>query len=967
MKRVCIKKTSVDLNEEFVEVEDVSKYIQEQLELDCFPEDGRIYHNAIALGCDVTPHDEKSIQRLQKLEGDFYVVLEEGYDPVTIAYLVVMALVAAFSVYTYMTMPKPQVTAPQSANNELAQRSNRLRVGGRIPEILGTLRCYPDLIAQVFTWYDNNIEIEECIMCIGMGYYQIGDVKDGDTDVGNIDGMSASIYEPNTSLIGPTAWRIGGEFTRLPFEVYKSESINGQSLKRPNEAKLTSSEIWFEAPNYIKCSTAIDFTQGFVSGDNIAIQNASYGVSDVILTGEMLIKQNNHVVIETTRDIDDVNKFTGLQLTGAIVEIITQETVSRQVASLILDQNGNQVFETVTEVIEKKETRDLSGQYTVAAIQKTTIPTGFHYDIALTNPHYVNPSWALLNDDYLIIAGALLNKNIQGITLNGAYTISSISPNVIALVDPVAINTEWEKLYTLPNKSTSGQNVEVQIDSVSNKWIGWFNLDMRNAEGMSINLTWPQGLYWQSKSGRRDPTETKVLVEYQQIDETGTPTGAVQQSVLFFREFHSSQFGRTLEINFNFIGRFRFRACLDWYTDDSYRGEVKIKDVFAFAKSDKDRYENITIVRTITPATDGALSVKERKLNCLVTRKLPIDGTGDLVATRDAGQALIYLALNEKNGRRTIDEVDIEQIKNEVEQVKSYFGSEKAAEFCYTIDDTNLSFEEIAGMIASAIFCEPYRFGSKLRLKFEKPQEIATLLFNHRNKVPGSEKQTITSVVDKYYDGIELEYTDPLDDARIKYHIYYDVETETAIEGNGALNPMTITTTGIRNHEQAKTRAWREWNKLQYRKVTTQFEALDESNLLTRNSKLLNADNCSLRAKDGDVLGVNGLVLTLSQDNEMPEDISYKIFLQMRDGTVDTIPCEKIGPSQVLLSRPPRMQLVVEHDRYARATYLIVSELDDRKITAFMLTEMNPATRLTNNITAVNYDDRYYEKDHSFF
>lgn len=967
MKRVCIKKTSVDLNEEFIEVEDVSKYIQEQIQLDHFPETGRIYYNAIALECDITPHDEKSIQRLQQLEGDFYVVLEEGYDPVTIAYIVVMALVAALSVYTYMTMPKPQVSAPQSANNELAQRSNRLRVGGRIPEILGTLRCFPDLIAQVFTWYENDIEIEECIMCIGVGYYQISDVKDGDTDVGNIDGMSVSIYEPSTSLIGPTVWRIGNEFTRLPFEVHKSESINGQSLKQPNEAKISSSEIWFEAPNYIKCSAAIDFTHGFASGDNIAIQNAVFGVSDVILTGEMLIKQNNHIVIETTRDIDDVNMFTGLQLTGAIVEIVTEETISKQVAKLLLDKNGDQVFEAVTETVEKRVTRDLSGQYTVAAIQKTTIPTGFHYDIALTNPHYVNPSWALLNDDYLIIAGALLNKNIQGITLNGAYTISSISPNVIALVNPVAINTEWEKLYTLPSKSTYGQRVEVHLDSVSNKWVGWFNLDMRNAEGMSVNLTWPQGLHWQSRSGRRDPTETKVLIEYQQIDESGTPIGAIQQSILFFREFHLSQFGRTLEINFNFVGKFRFRACLDWYTDDSYRGEVKIKDVFAFAKSSKEQYKNITIVRTRTPATDGALSVKERKLNCLVTRKLPVDGTGPLVATCDAGQSLIYLALNEKNGRRSIAEVDIEQIKNEIEEVKNYFGSEKAAEFCYTIDDTNLSFEEIAGMIASAVFCEPYRFGSKLRLKFEKPQEIATLLFNHRNKVPGSEKRTITPQIDKYYDGIELEYTDPLDDARIKYHIYYDADTEIAIEGNGALNPMTIKTTGIRNHEQAKTRAWREWSKLQHRKVTTRFEALDESNLLARNDKILNADNCSLRAKDGEVQAVNGLLLTLSQDDEMLKDLSYKIFLQMSDGRVDTIPCEKHAAYQVMLSRPPRMPLVVEYDRYAKATYLIVSEQNDREVTAFMLTEMSPASRLTNNITAVNYDDRYYEKDHSFF
>ncbi|WP_228261876.1 hypothetical protein [Acinetobacter baumannii] len=40
------------------------------------------------------------------------------------------------------------------------------------------------------------------------------------------------------------------------------------------------------------------------------------------------------------------------------------------------------------------------------------------------------------------------------------------------------------------------------------------------------------------------------------------------------------------------------------------------------------------------------MSIKERKLNCLVNRKLPVDGTGPLHVTRSAGQALINLALD---------------------------------------------------------------------------------------------------------------------------------------------------------------------------------------------------------------------------------------------------------------------------------------------------------------------------------
>lgn len=79
--------------------------------------------------------------------------------------------------------------------------------------------------------------------------------------------------------------------------------------------------------------------------------------------------------------------------------------------------------------------------------------------------------------------------------------------------------------------------------------------------------------------------------------------------------------------------------------------ECKVKDVYLAAQTDKTSYPGVTVIRSRTIATDGALSVKERKLNCLVTRKLMMDGTGALQATRDAGQALIGMALDEYIGR----------------------------------------------------------------------------------------------------------------------------------------------------------------------------------------------------------------------------------------------------------------------------------------------------------------------------
>lgn len=940
MKRVCIKKDWLDENKDFVEVDNVTEYLKTQFKV--FPETARIYHNDLALGCDVTPYDEKTIKRLQELSGDFYIVIEAG-DPFTIALWVVMAITAAFSVYTFMTMPKTQVTAPQSANNDMAARQNQVRLGGRIPEIFGTVRCYPDLIAATYVFYnDQDKEIEVSLMVVGRGYYDIHDCREDTTDVHDISGYKVSVYDPHTSIMGDPIYKVGDKFDYYPPMTMKSKSINGQSLEMPNDRKIESTEIYFAYPNLIKSKGNVNFSTLFAKSDNIGVYGADFGVDDVQWSGKTLFTPNMQIIVEDTQNVISPSDFRGVLLTGALVE-----------------------FKDVNNPTQKTY-RDLSGQYTVQGISKTTIESGFLYVITLANAMTVNSNWSYVIEDKNAIAGVQLNRNERAINLNGSYQIKTVTTNQIELNNPEQVNQDWEKLLYLPKQSTADQLRSIRLDKLDNKWVGWHNLILPETEEIIFNFFFQNGLFYQDSKGGVWDEQMNILIEYQFINDANQPIGDIYRLTRNIRKNSKSPFGTTVRIALPHSGSVRFRAARTTPTQNGKSQDLcKIKDVYALSKSKKVDYGDVTVVRLESSGTEGALSLKEKKLNLLVTRKLPVDGTGPLVATRNAGQSLIYLALDDKNGRRNNNEVDIQQIKSEIQSVRDYFRSDKATEFCYTIDDANLSFEEIAGMIASAVFCEPYRFGSKLRLKLEKPQEVAVLLFNHRNKVPQSETRTITKQIEKNYDGIELEYSDPLDDARIKYHIRYDINNDRASEGEGAINPLTIKTTGIRNHEQAKTRAWREWNKLQHKTVTTQFEALEESNLLARSDKILVADNCSLRTQDGEVEAVQGLILTLSQPIDMQED-AYKIYLQMPDKTVDMISCNMVDSDRVLLSRLPRYPVVVDPSGRLQTVYQIVAA-NDREANAFMLTEMNPASRMTNNATAINYDERYYEKDHSFF
>ncbi|OTL80451.1 hypothetical protein B9X62_18205 [Acinetobacter pittii] len=930
----------------YADVEDVSAYLAQQF-APCLPEGAKIYHGAIAESKNITPKNKSDIEKLQKLEGVFYVVIVPR-EPISIAtwiYYAIVAITTAYTLYTVLTMPKPPSPTAGSSNNELAQRSNQPRINGRIPDIFGRLRSYPDLIAQTFTTYVDGVEIEECVMCIGRGFYQILDMRDGDTDVANIAGTSVSVYDPFTSIVGVPVFRVGEEFTQLPKYVINSDSINGQTIEQPNDAKIETENVWFQSPNLIKAS-GVDFTQYFAANDKIYFSGAVYGVQDANISGSIMVNENNTVIIESSTNIDNPNLYKGLQLSGAVVNIET--TVG-----------DPPVTETESVV--------LSGQFDVESVTKTFISGGYHYEIILKNPHAVNANWDKINGSYTLNSDVVLNKNTNSISLDDIYTINSISSDTIALVSPSSINSDWDKLLTLPNQSTQGQAALVRFDSISSKYVGWFNLEMSEATQAVFNLFFPNGLFYQDSKGGVWEEGFTLVIELQAVDNAGVPIGEITTTTQNIRAKNKSQFGRTLYIDLPTTGSFRFRLSRTTPTQAGKTQDTcKVKSVCGMAESTIDKYGNVTVVRSKTVATDGALSLKERKLNCLVNRKLPLNGTGHLQVTRSAGQALINIALDEYIGRRTLDEIDIPQINAEIEKVNSYFGSSVMSEFNYTIDDDNLSFEEIAGMIASAAFCEVYRYGSVTRFKFEQPQENAVLLFNHRNKVPGSEKRT-TRWDDKNYDGIELEYTSDQDDARIKYSLYWDEATKTTKEGGAAKNPLKISTTGIRNEEQAKTRAWREWMKVLYKAFLCEFDALDESELLLRNDAILIADNMGDLTQDGEIRGAEGLYLTTSQACTFEVGKDYYVYVQLPDRTVDIIPCVA-GDDEysIKLLRTPLIPIVINPSNYIQYPLYKLVKATEAKSYMYMLDESTPRSPMTNNLIASNYDSRFYQHDHDF-
>ena len=178
-----------------------------------------------------------------------------------------------------MHIKKAQRGRPQeSANNRLADRENTARLNGRIPDIFGTVRSTPDLLATPYRLYENHQEVEHSFMCIGRGEYDVSEIKDGDTLVSEISGASVEVYGPDK--VAPQV-TVGDPIDEPVYQVVTSNSVNGQTLFAPNSRSIKGSEdIAFRSPDQILArrdgvdqNEQIDFTEHFEAGDTITVSN----------------------------------------------------------------------------------------------------------------------------------------------------------------------------------------------------------------------------------------------------------------------------------------------------------------------------------------------------------------------------------------------------------------------------------------------------------------------------------------------------------------------------------------------------------------------------------------------------------------------------------------------------------------------------------------------------------------------
>lgn len=934
------------------DVENVCDFLVEHFHV--WPQSARIYHGEVANDRDVTPSDLQGIDRLQQLPGPFYVVVYPA-DTTTVIIAVIAIAAAIAAAYFF----KPDVPTPSirnndnpSPNNELSGRSNKERINGRIPDIYGTVRSTPDLIAVPYRKYIQHQEVEHAYMCVGRGEYDIDDIRDGTTPIKYISGASVAVYGPYTSPnSGAPQVTVGPAINTPVTRAQRLNTVNGQILNPPNKGSyyIGKGDIRFSFPNVIECSGTQDMTELFAAGDQLTIRGAQWGPT--ASTQPFL-----QIMIGPNGD--------SAQLIWNAPHGIPHSAVGQRIVLAGLDIPNY-----------PNDTLYLSGVYIISRCDAGSRV------IYLDHPADVNPQWRTFaawnpgyqsNGSYLALVWDTTNCTPTVVAptgpathnLDGVYTLIGVEASELTISDPT---TAWDWLdgasptaYDWASLSTMGP-----------QWIGPFILDDPGCDKILSNFVCQGGLY-KDDGTTQYQVDVTVELEITPVDSDDVAIGPAEtfQGIIEGSSRLKSTRAITIEANPTANpGRVAVRARRVSDTDTEFDGnivdEVKWRDVYSITPVNVDHFGNVTTVQSITYATSGALSVKERKLNLLATRRIQLlerDANNVVVLTPGLSPSnwmcdiLAAVCLDPFIGGRQLSELDLESFLATQEAIQAYFGNEQAGWFNYTFDSDNLSFEETVTAITGAAFCHAYRRGSMIHVALEKATEDSVLLFNHRNKVPGTEVRTVRFGTQDDADGLEYEYVDPEDDAVVTMYLP---------AGGSAVKPKKVQSVGVRSKLQAYFQAHRVWNKMKFQTVTTEFEATQESDLLLLRDRILVADSTRPETLDGEVLEQNVLELRLSQDIEIGTG-PHTIFLQLPDGTVESMPVYPGSePGYVVLSRAPRISLVLDSAMYSRTTFVIVKDSDPRE-RAFLVTEKDPKENFTSLVRAVNYDARYYDGDDDF-
>lgn len=403
-------------------------------------------------------------------------------------------------------------------------------------------------------------------------------------------------------------------------------------------------------------------------------------------------------------------------------------------------------------------------------------------------------------------------------------------------------------------------------------------------------------------------------------------------------------------------GRGRYAVQLTRRNNSSDQSVMKIENAHIVRVRENVVFENDTIVNVSVRATEAPTGARERKYNLLATRMVisydrvskQVDYT--LRPSRSFADAVLHTWLitageSEKN-------IDIDGLY----RIYDSLPDERLGYFDYTFDDEDISLGQRIETICNSARVTAYFDNAVLTFSREQSSEFPMTTFNRSNITGNDMKISYDMSMPSGYDGIELEYVEPVRNK--KDYIRFRVDENGITEGLSR-TPNKIVLQGCRNRYQAMDRALLEANRLIHQRTSISLTTLADGGNVYPSDMVLIADTYDSNQQAGYITERSGEAFTTSEKIKFDEEM----WVYLTDSMGYTTQKFKAEPRQdtefgFIASVPDDIELNF-YDGYNKqvASRYIIATSDELEMTKWVITDKRPLGGERYTITATEYFD----------
>lgn len=403
-------------------------------------------------------------------------------------------------------------------------------------------------------------------------------------------------------------------------------------------------------------------------------------------------------------------------------------------------------------------------------------------------------------------------------------------------------------------------------------------------------------------------------------------------------------------------GRGRYAVQLTRRNNSSDQSVMKIENVHIVRVRENVVFDNDTIVNVSVRATEAPTGARERKYNLLATRmhisydrvSKQVDYT--LRPSRSFADAVLHTWLitageSEKN-------IDIDGLY----KIFDSLPDERLGYFDFTFDDEDISLGQRIETICNAARVTAYFDNAVLTFSREQSSEFPMTTFNRSNITGNDMKISYDMSMPSGYDGIELEYVEPVRNK--KDYIRFRVDENGITEGLSR-TPNKIVLQGCRNRYQAMDRALLEANRLIHQRTSISLTTLADGGNVYPSDMVLIADTYDSNQQAGYITERKGEVFTTSEKIKFDEEM-WVYLTDSMGYTTQKFKAEPRADTEFgfIASVPEDIELNF-YDGYQKQSpsrYVIATSVELESI-KWVITDKRPLGGERYTITATEYFD----------